>query len=54
MLAWSRDLHHRVSLLILFINEHAAFEEEVMYPIFEEMKPGSTSRAHGEHEHEVN
>ncbi|KAJ3402651.1 hypothetical protein HDV05_008312 [Chytridiales sp. JEL 0842] len=52
-LAVSKDVTRRVSTLILFVQEHASFEEEVIYPVFEEMQPGSTKRAHEEHEHEV-
>ncbi|KAI9356561.1 hypothetical protein DFJ73DRAFT_823162 [Zopfochytrium polystomum] len=52
-IAIAKEVSRRVDTLILFITEHAAFEEEVVYPVFEEMNPGSTKRAHDEHTHEM-
>ncbi|KAJ1560485.1 hypothetical protein HK096_008507 [Nowakowskiella sp. JEL0078] len=48
----SRELTRRVETLVLFIEQHAAFEEQVVYPVFEEMSPGSTTTAHDEHVHD--
>ncbi|KXS12218.1 hypothetical protein M427DRAFT_137451 [Gonapodya prolifera JEL478] len=49
----AKELTRRVTTLVLLIQTHASFEEEVVYPVFEEMTPGSTSRAHSEHTHDV-
>ncbi|KXS12341.1 hypothetical protein M427DRAFT_72138, partial [Gonapodya prolifera JEL478] len=49
----AKELTRRITTLVRFIQEHASFEEEVVYPVFEEMAPGSTSRAHSEHAHDA-
>jgi hypothetical protein len=47
------DILVRMETLMVFVEEHASFEEEVIYPVFEQLSPGSTAVAHSEHEHET-
>ncbi|KAJ3117911.1 hypothetical protein HK100_000715 [Physocladia obscura] len=51
--AAAESLRTKYSLIANLIEAHSWFEENLIYPIFEELKPGSSTRAHGEHEHEV-
>ncbi|KAI8609690.1 hypothetical protein BC830DRAFT_1085294 [Chytriomyces sp. MP71] len=50
--AVAAQLKEQVRLLVLLVQAHASFEENVIYPVFEEASSGSTSRAHAEHVHE--
>ncbi|KAI8810003.1 hypothetical protein BJ742DRAFT_801842 [Cladochytrium replicatum] len=48
----ARELSRRAITLTLLIAKHAGFEENVVYPVFEEIQSGATARAHHEHEHD--
>ncbi|KAJ3190774.1 hypothetical protein HK101_008372 [Irineochytrium annulatum] len=47
--AEARDVQSFLHKLLLTIETHAGFEEEIIYPFFDAIKPGATQRAHGEH-----
>ncbi|KAJ3361978.1 hypothetical protein HDU91_003658 [Kappamyces sp. JEL0680] len=47
------DVLERMLKLVTLVQEHASFEEQIIYPEFESMSPDITQTSHDEHERET-